>query len=420
MNSAHPSKRRRREEDDEGDVQHEEAKGKSAAADEEEDDDDVIRPTPRRDTRPEDDREFDEMVMPEDITRIFDSARIADLNRFNDVRGVSRAPDGVDLHDDYEYVISFKSPAEIKEIVAMCQRGLKASRKGEGTTLRWTVVQFQNCPNFSIDMMLMGNSVAMSHRARVDVRIHPKFAHESFPWVSVNPRMLCKKLELVRNYEMLRWIKIRGKDDAICQVTRCADGIGPGRVTWISIVADREMPDVVSVPDTVHMYTITVKNHILQAQCRRSTSKLRTITFKIFSEHDRMLHEMRDGDTNVMTFAIQTLDEDEKPDTYWRTMLVRVIHSVESGTPTFTMEEVKTNTDQIMRDIDGGKTPAFKQTFYVDFIEAFVSKIDPNRDITLRLGKSGIDETLTLTYRHGSYVVSQVIVAPMGEEDAEE
>jgi hypothetical protein len=66
----------------------------------------------------------------------------------------------------------------------------------------------------------------------------------------------------------------------------------------------------------------------------------------------------------------------------------------------------------MLHEIEGAECK-FRQTFASGYIDAFLSKLEANKTVTLRLSE---ETPMVMSYAHGINVIAQLLIAPMTDD----
>lgn len=367
-------------------------------------------------------------IVPE-IKSTFISAKLSDLRAYNASAHIPSEPDGKYLCADHAFTITFHSPSAIKSLFKMTDRVLRSNGSTSDHLIACNVVMYMGQPYLAIDVMDPLANTLNSHRARIDVRLHPDFAGSNgrFPVMNMICNTCVEKFETVREQQIAQWIMMRtGENDKIMMATFYEGECGLLQMDSINLFApsaDAGAPT--SMRDVVHNFTVSMRSGALSTCCKRCTSKDKTITFSIFTDRDCMVHELKPSEKIKLTFEAKTSNERGELYRYIRVIDIHAERDEESGEFVQHEEDATDETHhQIQARVERSEGLRLSQTFPASYIKAFLKEIDQNRNVFMRFGSFTDDEgiqtraVMTLVYKHGPNVISQLIVSPIEEVDA--
>jgi hypothetical protein len=404
------------------------------------------------------DDDDEEEPVPDVMNNIFKSAALAEVRAANEANGITNRPDPRSpyLRPGMNFSIVPRAPSMLSRIFEMIAAVLSRSGGREASgSIGFTVVMLNGVPKLAIDVGDDRFTFVVSVRITADIYLHPSFAGvaHQFPVLRVRCRSMVEKLSQAKDFHRVVLYQLAAEDDRLEVMIDTPERPGNLQHETVKIQAD-EWESLVL--DTIeHQYTLQLTIKTLMQLCRMQREAGGHIHISIHDRSERaagaatMDAEDEDGDNEsedgrsrtsrtsrasgasgggssvvtrqrqeyVLKLDITNAEGEESSILRPITTEIERRTSPETGATRTTLhfcEEKAANGLELMEKLPGWRCK-YKQSFSSGYIEAFLSKFDPNKMITMRLAD---EKPMVLSYLHGGLLVCQMVVSPVYEEDA--
>ena len=405
--------------------------------------------------------ESQEEPVPDVMSNIFKSANLADVRAANEANGITNRPDprSVYLRPGMNFSIVPRAPSMLSRIFEMIAAVLSRSGGREASgSIGFTVVMLNGVPKLAIDVGDERFTFVVSVRVTADIYLHPDFVGvvHQFPVLRVRCRSMVEKLSQAKDFHRVILYQQRTDDDRLDVMIDTPDRAGNIQHETVKIQAD-EWESLVL--DTIeHQYTLQITIKTIMQLCRMQRESSGHIHISI---HDRAGASATGGggssgsgddhddassvsaseaasvtsaESRASSAGAASVVSCQKQDYILKLEITNAEGEVSSILRPITTEiERRTNAETGVtrttmhfgeeRSCNGLEllealprcTRKYHQSFSSGYIEAFLSKFDPNKMITMRLAE---EKPMVLSYLHGGLLVCQMVVSPVYEEDA--
>jgi hypothetical protein len=406
----------------------------------------------------------EEEPVPDVMNNIFKSAALSDVRAANAANGITNRPDprSMYLRPKMNFSIVPRAPSMMSRIFEMIAAVLSRSGGREASgSIGFTVVMLNGVPKLAIDVGDERFTFVVSVRITADIYLHPDFAGvvNQFPVLRVRCRSMVEKLSQAKDFHRVILYQNTEDDDRLEVMIDTPERAGNIQHETVKIQAD-EWESLVL--DTIeHQYTLQLTIKTLMQLCRMQRDASGHIHISI---HDRSgsgsgsgsgraggdggmdtedeaasvtsrgaASESSGGEASgasaggssvvtrqrqeyILKLEITNAEGEESSILRPITTEIERRTSAETGQTRTTLhfcEEKAANGLELLERLP--RCPCkYKQTFSSGYIEAFLSKFDPNKMITMRLAE---EKPMVLSYLHGGLLVCQMVVSPVYEED---
>lgn len=397
--------------------------------------------------------------LPAVMVNIFKSAALADIRAANRGIGLPSEPSAssVYLRPEMNFSIVPRAPSMMSRIFEMIAAVLSRSGGREAAnSIGFTVVMLNGAPQVAIDVGDERFTFVVSVRITADIYLHPQWegVGGQFPVLGVRCRSMVEKLNQARDFHRLVLFQARGSEEKLDVVIDTPDR--PGNVQHETVKIQSDEWDSLELRDIQHRFTMQVAIKMLLQLCRMQREAQGHMTIAIrtpkeaaaglaaqpgpsgaagaaagaaaaadtdsFEGSDsgsvtsRVVPVVRERQDYVLSMTVQNAEGEES------CMLRPIVNDIErrtdpvTGAVTTTLhfceEQPSVGVDLIARL--PGYTTLYRQSFSAGYIDAFLSKFDPNKMITLRLAD---DTPMVMSYLHGGLVVCQMVISPVYEAE---
>lgn len=390
-----------------------------------------------------------EEPVPDVMSNIFKSANLADVRAANEANGITNRPDprSVYLRPGMNFSIVPRAPSMLSRIFEMIAAVLSRSGGRESSgSIGFTVVMLNGVPKLAIDVGDERFTFVVSVRVTADIYLHPDFVGvvHQFPVLRVRCRSMVEKLSQAKDFHRVILYQQRTDDDRLEVMIDTPDRAGNIQHETVKIQAD-EWESLVL--DTIeHQYTLQITIKTIMQLCRMQRESSGHIHISIHDragasatgdDHDDATSEaasVTSADSMASSAGAASVVSRQKQDYILKLEITNAEGEVSSILRPITTEiERRTNPETGVtrttmhfgeeRSCNGLEllealprcTRKYHQSFSSGYIEAFLSKFDPNKMITMRLAE---EKPMVLSYLHGGLLVCQMVVSPVYEEDA--
>lgn len=397
----------------------------------------------------------EEEELPAVMVNIFKSASLEQIRAANAANGLPSEPSSqsVYLRPDMNFSIVPRAPSMMSRIFEMIAAMLsRAGGREASNSIGFTVVMLNGVPQVAVDVGDERFTFVVSVRITADIYLHPEWDGLSgqFPVLGVRCRSMVEKLNQARDFHRVVLYQTRGSEEKLDIVVDTPDRAGNVQHEMVKIQSDEW--ESLELRDIQHRFTMHVAIKMLLQLCRIQRDTQGHMTISIHSP-DPPIEQRRpaaattesidddgasdagsvtDVSSSQLTQAAAPTTNTRERQNYILRMMVHnaegeescmlrpIVNEIErrvdpqTGAVTTTLhyceEQPNVGIDLISKLPD--YHTLYKQSFSAGYIDAFLSKFDPNKMITLRLG----DETpMVMSYLHGGLVVCQMVISPIYE-----
>jgi hypothetical protein len=385
--------------------------------------------------------------LPAVMVSIFKSAKLADIRAANAANGLPSEPSEQSsyLRPGMHFSIVPRAPSMMSRVFEMIAAVLSRSGGREAAnSIGFTVVMLNGAPQLAIDVGDERFTFVVSVRITADIYLHPDWQSGSgaaqFPVLGVRCRSMVEKLNQARDFHRVLLYQNRGSEDQLNVVIDTPDRAGNVQHETIKIQSDEW--ESLELRDIRHRFTMQVAIKMLLQLCRIQREAQGHMTISIHSPDAPPppptpvpdAAEMESGTADVepsqqpaappapvrerqnyiLRLAVQNAEGEES------SMLRPIVNEIERRVDPATGETITTLhycEEQPNVGIDlisklPGYHTLYKQSFSAGYVDAFLSKFDPNKMITIRLAD---DTPMVMSYLHGGLVVCQMVISPIYE-----
>jgi hypothetical protein len=367
----------------------------------------------------------DEDEVPNVMLNIFRSASIREIQQSNIRHGLDVTPP-VFMRPSMNFSIVVRAASMVSKlfemVAAVLNRGGGRESKG---TIGFTVVMLNGLPHLAVDVWDESKTIAVSVRVATDVYLNTDFTgHEhQFPVFRVTCKSMVDKLSHAKDFHRVLIYQHRDRSDVLEILIDTPDKTGNVQHETISISSDQW--ESLRLNDVVHNYTLQLAIKTITQLCKmQRDSGQGKLTLCIYDAGAGIgvaggaagagigvaAGAVRERQNYILKLQVQNgLGETSSTLRPITTEIERTVDA--SGKPVMTMHFVESDhmsSLDLMEAVEKSKVK-FQQSFTSGFIEAFLSKFDPNKLITLRLA---VDNPMVMSYSHGSLVLCQMVAAP--------
>jgi hypothetical protein len=347
------------------------------------------------------------------MLNIFRSASMREIQQSNTRHGLDVTPP-VFMRPSMNFSIVVRAASMVSKlfemVAAVLNRGGGRESKG---TIGFTVVMLNGLPHLAVDVWDESKTIAVSVRVATDVYINPEFTgHDhQFPVFRVTCKSMVDKLSHAKDFHRVLIYQHRDRSDLLEILIDTPDKTGNVQHETVSISSDQW--ESLRLNDVVHNYTLQLAIKTITQLCKmQRDSGQGKLTLCIYDAGSGASVEpsVRERQNYILKLQVQNglgeISSTLRPIT---TEIERTVDA--DGKPVMTMHFVESDhmsSLDLMEAVEKSKVK-FQQSFTSGFIEAFLSKFDPNKLITLRLA---VDNPMVMSYTHGSLVLCQMVAAP--------
>ena len=367
------------------------------------------------------DEEMEEEEQPDVVVHVFHSARVLDIVESNRAAGFNLTPsaDNPFLHDNMNFSMVLRGasvwPNVFGMVTAFLNRG--SAKQGNGS-IAFTMVKLNGKPHLAIDLWDASKTTVVSARMATDVHIHPSYVGEDgcFPVFKVKCKSMVDKLSHAKDFNRVMIFQQRTNTDRLDILIDTPDK--PNSNIYhdtVKIEADRW--ESISLEDINHSFTLQLAVKNLSNLCKRQADGDGRITFRIYEDPERTTRVTGPGrERHDYILVVQVTNSIGELSTMIRPISIETELSSRidpaTGQPTRTLHLIDADQYNALTLVDniGRYTLKYDQTFSSGYIEAFLSKFEGNKMVTLRLGNN---EPMVMSFVHGNIVLCQLVLAPI-------
>lgn len=385
------------------------------------------------------------------MVNIFKSAGLADIRAANVANGLPSEPSelSVYLRPNMHFSIVPRAPSMMSRIFEMIAAVLSRSGGREAAnSIGFTVVMLNGAPQLAIDVGDERFTFVVSVRITADIYLHPSWdgAGGQFPVLGVRCRSMVEKLNQARDFHRVVLYQSQGSEEKLDVVVDTPDR--PGNVQHETIKIQSDEWEALELRDIKHRFTMQVAIKMLLQLCRIQRDAQGHMTISIHSpgggggagssaaapsSHmmDEVQHDDAASEAGSITDATEMLPARERQN-YILRMMVQNAEGEESCMLRPIANEIERRVDPHTGEVTTtlhyceeqpnvgidlisklpNYTTLYRQSFSAGYIDAFLSKFDPNKMITLRLAEN---TPMVMSYLHGGLVVCQMVISPIYE-----
>jgi hypothetical protein len=396
----------------------------------------------------------DTEAVPEVMVNIFKSATLADIRAANAANGIDCTPSrsNVYMRPKMHFSIVPRAPSMMSRIFEMIAAvlGRSGGREASGS-IGFTVVMLNGQPQVAIDVGDERYTFVVSVRITADIYVNPAWAGvaHQFPVFRVRCRSMVEKLSQAKDFNRVILYQQQEEEDRLDVVIDTPERAGNVQHETIKIQADEW--ESLELQDVTHDYTLQTSIKTLLQLCRMQRDAQGHMSIGIHvrkvdgasvdeeTEADRAAASSgADGDaasessSSTESSVAGTVVVRERQEYILQlkvtnaegetsSILRPISNEIErrknnqTGVVTTTMHfmEEKPSVGLDLIDALPECILKYQQSFSTGYIEAFLSKFDPNKMITLRLAR---DKPMVMSYLHGGLLICQMVVSPVFED----
>jgi hypothetical protein len=375
----------------------------------------------------------DEDEVPNVMLNIFKSATIREIQMAN--MKSATTPSEVFMRKELNFSIVLRAASMVSKlfemVAAVLNRGGGRESKG---TIGFTIVMLNGIPHMAVDVWDESKTTVVSVRVVTDVFIHPDFTGcegsrdaPQFPVFRVTCKSMVDKLSHAKDFHRVLIFQHKNRSDLLEILIDTPDKVGNVQHETISIQSDSW--ESLRLDDVTHKYTlqIVIKNITQLCKMQRDGSNSGTLTISIY-EAKGAAAGLRDAGgagsgagsgaeaatryRQNFILKLEVCNSLKETSSTLRPITTEVERVGDVTTMHFVESDHMSSLD-IMEMVEHSEVK-FKQSFVSGYIEAFLSKFDPNKLVTIRLAS---ESPMVMSYSHGSLVMCQMVAAPFFDAD---
>lgn len=388
--------------------------------------------------------EEEEDPVPDVMRNVFSSASLAELRTAIARSGLSSDPSPTNdaLRPYMNFSIQIRAPAMLSKVFEMVSAvlGRSGGRESKGS-IGFTVVMLNGAPHLAVDVGDETYTFVVSVRVATEVHIHPEYQGHAgqFPVFRVSCKSMVDKLNQVKDFKRVMIFQQRESEEQLEIMIDIPNRPGDVQIETVKIQADEWAS--LRFEDITHDYTLQMSIKSIVHLCKMQHNTAGSLTFSIYERRSNVHGGAPAGSAAgsaaaSATSAAESTSGGTASGTTSRhsqsyilklevinamgessSTLRPVVNEVETTVNPETGEEIKTmhfsegqslSGLDLIENINNDFTLCFSQSFGSGHIEAFLSKWDPNRMITIRLAK---EQPMVMSYNYGNLVVCQMVAA---------
>lgn len=364
----------------------------------------------------------DEEEVPHVMLNIFKSATIHDIQLANMKSAMVSSP--VFMRPEMNFSIVLRAASMVSKlfemVAAVLSRGGGRESKG---TIGFTIVMLNGVPHLAVDVWDESKTTVVSVRVVCDVFINSEYSGfegsteqiakvtPQFPVFRVTCKSMVDKLSHAKDFHRVLIFQHKERSELLEILIDTPDKVGNVQHETISIQSDQW--ESLRLDDVIHKYTlqIVIKNITQLCKMQRDGSNSGTLTISIYEATSTTPCTTTRYRQNFI-LKLEVCNALKESSSTLRPITTEIERIGDVTTMHFVESEHMASLD-LMEMIEKS-TLKFKQSFVSGYIEAFLSKFDPNKLVTLRLAN---DSPMVMSYSHGSLVLCQMVAAPFFEGD---
>lgn len=388
-------------------------------------------------------------TLAEVMVNIFKSASLADItaaNQENGITGASAVEAGY-LSPKMYFSIVPRAPSMVSRIFEMIAAVLSRGGGREASnSIGFTVVMLNGQPQVAIDVGDERFTFVVSVRIVADIYVNPTWGGSmgQFPVFRVRCRSMVEKLSQAKDFNRVILYQNQGHEDQLEVLVDTPERAGNVQHETVKIQADEW--EALELDNITHDYTLQTTIKTLLQLCRMQRETQGHMSISIYGKNTDLAAggsgaaaatarvpsssatatTAATGDTTSTAVTRQRQEYILKLDVVngegeMSSVLRPIANEVErrtdprTGQTTTTMHFVEDTPVPGLRLLEELPTyqQKYHQSFSTGYIEAFLSKFDPNKMVTMRMAA---DKPMVLSYLHGGLLVCQMVVSPVFEE----
>jgi hypothetical protein len=362
----------------------------------------------------------DEEEVPNVMLNIFKSATIHEIQLSNMKSAMVSSP--VFMRPKMNFSIVLRAASMVSKlfemVAAVLNRGGGRESKG---TIGFTIVMLNGVPHMAVDVWDESKTTVVSVRVVTDVFINQAYTGcegsrdtPQFPVFRVTCKSMVDKLSHAKDFHRVLIYQHQDRSDVLEILIDTPDKVGNVQHETVSIQSDQW--ESLRLDDVVHKYTlqIVIKNITQLCKMQRDGSNSGTLTISIYEA----AAAQATGDSSSSRFRqnfilkLEVCNALKESSSTLRPITTEIERIGDVTTMHFVESEHMASLD-LMDMVESSKLK-FKQSFVSGYIEAFLSKFDPNKLVTIRLAN---ESPMVMSYSHGNLVLCQMVAAPFFEGD---
>lgn len=375
----------------------------------------------------------DEEEVPNVMLNIFKSATIHEIQLANMKSAMVSSP--VFMRPKMNFSIVLRAASMVSKlfemVAAVLNRGGGRESKG---TIGFTIVMLNGVPHMAVDVWDESKTTVVSVRVVTDVFINPAYTGcegsrdtPQFPVFRVTCKSMVDKLSHAKDFHRVLIYQHQDRSDVLEILIDTPDKVGNVQHETVSIQSDQW--ESLRLDDVVHKYTlqIVIKNITQLCKMQRDGSNSGTLTISIYeaaavaaaaSTATTTTTTQATGDSSSSRFRqnfilkLEVCNALKESSSTLRPITTEIERIGDVTTMHFVESEHMASLD--LMDMVESSTLKFKQSFVSGYIEAFLSKFDPNKLVTIRLAN---ESPMVMSYSHGNLILCQMVAAPFFEGD---
>ena len=397
--------------------------------------------------------EEEEDPVPDVMRNVFSSASLAELRTAIARSGLSSDPSPTNdaLRPYMNFSIQIRAPAMLSKVFEMVSAvlGRSGGRESKGS-IGFTVVMLNGAPHLAVDVGDETYTFVVSVRVATEVHIHPEYQGHAgqFPVFRVSCKSMVDKLNQVKDFKRVMIFQQRESEEQLEIMIDIPNRPGDVQIETVKIQADEWAS--LRFEDITHDYTLQMSIKSIVHLCKMQHNTAGSLTFSIYERRSNIPGGASAGSAAASagsaaasatsaaasattsaaesTAVVQTTSTRHSQSYILKLEVINamgessstlrpVVNEVETTVNPETGEEIKTmhfsegqslSGLDLIENINNDFTLCFSQSFGSGHIEAFLSKWDPNRMITIRLAK---EQPMVMSYNYGNLVVCQMVAA---------
>jgi len=370
--------------------------------------------------------EEEEEPVPDVMRNVFSSASLAELRLAIERAGIYAAPSPTNenLRPYMNFSILVRAPAMLSKVFEMVSAVLNRSggRESKGS-IGFTVVMLNGSPHLAVDVGDETYTFIASVRVATEVHVHPDFQGHAgqFPVFRVSCKSMVDKLNQVKDFKRVMIYQQRTSEDQLEIMIDMPNRPGDVQIETVKIQADEWAS--LRLEDITHNYTLQMSIKSITQKCKMQHDSSGSLTLSIYQrEQEEGTSGGGEGpggsgsgvrQRQSYILKLEAVNAAGETSSTLRPIVneLETMVDPETGEETTTMhfsEGSPTSGLDLLENLHGC-TLRFSQSFASGQIEAFLSKWEPNKMITMRLAK---DQPMVMSYNYGNLVICQMVTAP--------